>query len=164
MRTEALQKKVEETVLDSYEAMYRLAYTYVRNEEDALDIVQESVYKAIKHSASVKQEGYIKTWLWRIVMNTAIDFIRKNQREIAVDAFLESGKEDSYRDFDTIDALKVLTEKEKAVVVLRFFEDQKLSEIAKVLKVNANTVKTILYRSLKKLKLELTEGELRYEG
>ena len=79
MRAEALQKKVEETVLDSYEAMYRLAYTYVRNEEDALDIVQESVYKAIKHSASVKQESYIKTWLWRIVMNTALDFIRKNQ-------------------------------------------------------------------------------------
>ena len=57
MRAEALQKKVEEMVLDSYEAMYRLAYTYVRNEEDALDIVQESVYKAIKHSSSVKQEG-----------------------------------------------------------------------------------------------------------
>ncbi len=164
MRAKALQKKVEETVLDSYEAMYRLAYTYVRNEEDALDIVQESVYKAIKHSASVKQESYIKTWLWRIVMNTALDFIRKNQKEIAVDAFYENGREDSYRDFDTIEALNVLTEKEKAVVVLRFFEDQKLSEIARTLNENTNTVKTILYRSLKKLKLELTEGELSYEG
>ena len=164
MRAEALQKKVEETVLDSYEAMYRLAYTYVRSEEDALDIVQESVYKAIKYSASVKQEGYIKTWLWRIVMNTALDFIRKNQKEIAVDAFFEDGKEDSYRDFDTIEALKVLTEKEKAVVVLRFFEDQKLSEIAGILNENTNTIKTILYRSLRKLKLELTEGELSYEG
>lgn len=164
MRAEALQKKVEETVLDSYEAMYRLAYTYVRNEEDALDIVQESVYKAIKHSASVKQEGYIKTWLWRIVMNTALDFIRKNQKEIAVDTFYENGREDSYRDFDTIEALNVLTEKEKAVVVLRFFEDQKLSEIARTLNENTNTVKTILYRSLRKLKLELTEGELSYEG
>ena len=164
MRAEALQKKVEETVLDSYEAMYRLAYTYVRNEEDALDIVQESVYKAIKHSASVKQESYIKTWLWRIVMNTALDFIIKNQKEIAVDAFYENGREDSYRDFDTIEALNVLTEKEKAVVVLRFFEDQKLSEIARTLNENTNTVKTILYRSLKKLKLELTEGELSYEG
>lgn len=164
MRAEALQKKVEETVLDSYEAMYRLAYTYVRNEEDALDIVQESVYKAIKHSAAVKQESYIKTWLWRIVMNTALDFIRKNQKEIAVDTFYENGREDSYRDFDTIEALNVLTEKEKAVVVLRFFEDQKLSEIARTLNENTNTVKTILYRSLKKLKLELTEGELSYEG
>ena len=133
MRAEALQKKVEETVLDSYEAMYRLAYTYVRNEEDALDIVQESVYKAIKHSASVKQETYIKTWLWRIVMNTALDFIRKNQKEVAVEDFYEAGIEDSYQDFDSIEALEILDEKEKAVVVLRFFEDQKLSEIGKIL-------------------------------
>ncbi|MCI8893735.1 MAG: sigma-70 family RNA polymerase sigma factor [Lachnospiraceae bacterium] len=164
MRAEALQRKVEETVLDSYEAMYRLAYTYVRNKEDALDIVQESVYKAIKHSASVKQESYIKAWLWRIVVNTSLDYIRKNQKEIAVDTFFENGKEDSYRDFDTIEALKVLTDKEKTVVVLRFFEDQKLSVIAKILNENANTVKTILYRSLRKLKMELTEGELKYEG
>ena len=42
--------------------------------------------------------------------------------------------------------------------------DQKLSEIARVLNENTNTVKTILYRSLRKLKLELTEGELGYEG
>ncbi|MCI8557206.1 MAG: sigma-70 family RNA polymerase sigma factor [Lachnospiraceae bacterium] len=164
MRAEALQKKVEETVLDSYEAMYRLAYTYVRNEEDALDIVQESVYKAIKHSASVKQETYIKTWLWRIVMNTALDFIRKNQKEVAVEDFYEAGREDSYQDFDTIEALEILDEKEKAVVVLRFFEDQKLSEIGKILNENTNTVKTILYRSLKKLKLKLAEGGLSYEG
>lgn len=163
MRANALQKKVEGTILDSYESMYRLAYTYVRNEEDALDIVQESVYKAIKHSDSVKQETYIKTWLWRIVINTALDFIRKNEKEIAVEAFYESATEDIYQDFDTMNALNVLTEKEKAVVILRFFEDQKLSEIAKALNENTNTVKTILYRSLKKLKLELAEGAFEYE-
>lgn len=164
MTKENLQKKVEEQILDSYEAMYRLAFTYVRNEEDALDIVQESVYKAIKNSAGVKDTAYIRTWLWRIVMNTAVDFIRKNQREVSVDQFFEEGKEDRYRDFDTIDALKVLDEREKAVIVLRFFEDQKLKDIADILEENTNTVKTILYRSLKKLRLELTEGELLYEG
>ncbi|MEI3526183.1 MAG: sigma factor [Eubacteriales bacterium] len=47
--------------MDNYEAMYRLAYSYVRNEEDALDIVQESVYKAIKNAGKVQQEAYIRT-------------------------------------------------------------------------------------------------------
>ena len=78
MNVETLQKKVEEQILDSYEDMYRLAYTYVRNEEDALDIVQESVYKAIKNSDRVRQEAFIKTWIWRIVVNTAVDFIRRH--------------------------------------------------------------------------------------
>ena len=50
------------------------------------------------------------------------------------------------------------------MVVLRYFEDQKLSEIAKTMNENPNTVKTILYRSLRKLKVELAEGELLYEG
>ena len=160
MNTPSLQQKVEDQILDSYEAMYRLAYTYVRNEEDALDIVQESVYKAIKNASKVQQESYI----WRIVMNTAVDYIRSRKNETELDAAGETGKEDTYQDFDTLEALKILDEREKAVVILRFFEDQKLDDIARILHENTNTVKSILYRSLKKLRVQLTEGELRYEG
>ncbi len=164
MNAEAIQKKVEEQVLDSYEAMYRLAYTYVKNEDDALDIVQESVYKAIKYAGRIRQEQHIRTWLWRIVMNTAVDFIRKNHREIAEEQMEDVGKEDVYQDFDTIEVLEILDEREKTVVVLRFFEDQKLDDIARILNENTSTVKTVLYRSLKKLKIRLTEGEMLYEG
>ena len=164
MNAEAIQKKVEEQVLDSYEAMYRLAYTYVKNEDDALDIVQESVYKAIKYAGRIRQEQHIRTWLWRIVMNTAVDFIRKNHKEIAEEQMEDVGKEDVYQDFDTIEALEILDEREKTVVVLRFFEDQKLDDIARILNENTSTVKTVLYRSLKKLKIRLTEGEMLYEG
>ena len=74
MQLEKMQKRVEEAVLDSYEAMYRIALTYVRDQEDALDIVQESVYKAIRNAGQVKNEQYIPTWICRIVINTAIDF------------------------------------------------------------------------------------------
>ena len=56
MKTVSLQQKVEDQILDNYEAMYRLAYSYVRNEEDALDIVQESVYKAIKTRAKCSRK------------------------------------------------------------------------------------------------------------
>ena len=164
MNAEAIQKKVEEQVLDSYEAMYRLAYTYVKNEDNALDIVQESVYKAIKYAGRIRQEQHIRTWLWRIVMNTAVDFIRKNHREIAEEQMEDVGKEDVYQDFDTIEVLEILDEREKTVVVLRFFEDQKLDDIARILNENTSTVKTVLYRSLKKLKIRLTEGEMLYEG
>lgn len=164
MKTASLQQKVEDQILDNYEAMYRLAYSYVRNEEDALDIVQESVYKAIKNAGKVQQEAYIRTWLWRIVMNTAVDLIRSRKNETGLEEAGETGKEDTYQDFDTLEALKILEPREKAVIVLRFFEDQKLEDIAWTLQENTNTVKTILYRSLKKLRVELTKGELLYEG
>ena len=164
MKTVSLQQKVEDQILDNYEAMYRLAYSYVRNEEDALDIVQESVYKAIKNAGKVQQEAYIRTWIWRIVMNTAVDLIRSRKNETGLEEAGETGKEDTYQDFDTLEALKILEPREKAVIVLRFFEDKKLEDIARTLQENTNTVKTILYRSLKKLRVELTEGELLYEG
>lgn len=48
-----LQKLVEAELLSSYDSLYRLAYTYVKNESDAMDIVQESAYKAIRHAECI---------------------------------------------------------------------------------------------------------------
>lgn len=156
--------QVEDFILASYESMYRLAYSYVRNENDAMDIVQESAYKAIKSASLLREPEYMKTWLWKIVINTALDLIRKHQYECSCENITEPAVEDHYSDFDTIEALKILNEKERAVIILRFFEDKKIQDIAKILNLNTNTIKSILYRSLKKLKIELTEGELLYEG
>ena len=55
-------------------------------------------------------------------------------------------------------ALDILSDREKAVVILRYFEDMKISEVAQCLGENINTVKSVLYRSLKKLKTEITGG------
>lgn len=95
--------------------------------------------------------------------HTAIDLIRKNKKEVIGIEDYEYGAEDSYQDFDTLDALNVLSPREKQVIVLRFFEDMKLAEIAEILNENLNSVKSVLYRSLKKLKTELAEGEEHYE-
>lgn len=163
MNTPKMQQLVEQELLSSYGSLYRLAFTYVKNESDAMDIVQETAYKAILNAASIQKEAFIKTWLWRIVINTSLEFLRAKQREVCDEFLPEYGKEDVYLDFDTIDALDVLNEKERAVVVLRYFEGRKLQEIADVLEENLNTTKSLLYRSLKKLRVELTEGELCHE-
>lgn len=161
-----IHQQIEEKILNSYEHMYRIAYSYVRNEDDALDIVQDSAYKSLKNANSVKNEQYIETWIYRIVINCAIDFIRKNKNEIPSDIsehLDKNGTTDTYADFDTLQALDILNEKERAVIVLRFFEDKKLDEIAKILNININTTKALLYRSLKKLKIELEKGDMPYE-
>lgn len=167
MISEKMQKRVEEVVLDSYESMYRIALTYVRNQEDALDIVQESVYKAIRNAGQIKNEKYIQTWICRIVMNTAMDFLKKNKKEIPTDTVYESEAtvgEDTYQDMDALQALDVLTERERTVIILRFFEDKKIEEIAVIMNAPVSTVKSMLYRSLKKLRIEMKEGVVQYEG
>lgn len=159
MNSENMKEKVEQVLLESYHSLYKLAYTYVKNEEDALDIVQESAYKAIKYAGSIREEGYIKTWLWRIVINTSLDYIKKNRKECSIDAIAEKGKEDEYTDFDTIKMLDLLNDKEKTVINLRFFQEMKLEEIAMMLDSNVSTVKTLLYRSLQKLKKHINIEE-----
>lgn len=161
MKRGNLREQVEQKILTSYESMYRIAYTYVRNADDALDIVQDSAYRAIKYAGSVKNEQYIETWIFKIVINSAMDFMKKNRREMLTDIPEELTKEgtaDQYKDFDTLEALNVLNEKERAVILLRFFEDKKLEDIAHILRSNLSTTKSILYRSLKKLRIELERG------
>lgn len=158
MSSEHQRKQVEEQVLLLYPAMYRLAFAYVKNRDDAMDVVQESACKAIAGADALKNGGASKSWLFRITVNAALDVLRRRGRETAAQELPETGREDAYRDLDTLRALDALDERERTVVVLRFFEDLKLQEIADVTGENLNTVKTVLYRSLKKLKIRLTEG------
>lgn len=155
MKNTDLSEAVEQEILNSYEKLYRLAFSYVKNEQDAMDVVQDSVYKAMKYAGQVKQKEYIKTWLWRIVMNTAVDAARRRSRFVSDDQVLEQGREDHYEDTDVLSALDELEERERKVVVLKYFEEWTIKEIADCLQVNQNTVKSILYRALKKLKAKV---------
>lgn len=156
-----MEELINKKLLNDYDKLYRLAYSYLRNEADAMDIVQESAYKAIKGSKNVREESYISTWIYRIVLNTALDFIRKKKKEVVgvEDYLLEY--EDHYEDFDIMNSLRILEEKDRTVIILRFFEDMKIADIAQVMEENVNTIKTRLYRALKKLRVKLEDvGEV----
>ena len=150
-------EEIMEKVLDNYQKYYRLAYSYVHNESDALDIVQEGAYKAILNSHTLKKREFMETWIYRIMMNEAVLFIRKNRRSefVSLDELELRAKEDQYEDIDLARALDQLGEPEGTIIRLRFFEDMKLEDIAEIVGENLNTVKTKLYRTLKVLRISL---------
>lgn len=152
---------VEKFIVENREAHYRLAYSYVRNKENALDIVQDAIVKALHSVDRLDELAYIKTWFYRIVINTSIDFIRKHQRvSVMEDSILEihlPQLEDEVTDIDLQNAIDQLPPKYKSLIILRFFEDLKIDEIAEVTGDNVNTVKTRLYAALKKLRIEVGE-------
>jgi RNA polymerase sigma-70 factor, ECF subfamily len=149
---------------DHKEDFYRLAFSYVKNQEDALDIVQESIKKALISIEAIQKSGSIKSWFYKIVVRTSIDFLRKQKKITLVEDqtidFLSHGKEDAYNDIDLYNALDELPIQYKTVIILRFFEDLKLEEIAEIIDENINTVKTRLYRGLKLLRIIIIEEEL----
>ncbi len=147
-------------ILDNRDSIYRLAFSYVHNQADAQDIVQESICKAFSSRRTLKQPAHARAWFYRIVVNTAIDFIRKNKKYLYSEADLlesESTGSDSYADLDLQDAVNKLSTINRTIIVLRFYEDLELKEIADIMDENLSTVKTRLYSSLRKLRLELDE-------
>ena len=152
-----IRKLVEETLLTNYQKYYRLAYSYVKNEADALDIVQESAYKAMKNCAKLEKAAYTDTWIYRIVINTATDFLRKKQTD-SYDAAADTQPEPAVNDAgfaqaDIMDTLSMLGDKERDVLILRYFEQFPLEQIADITGENLSTVKSRLYRALKKLRI-----------
>ena len=143
--------------MENYQKYYRLAYSYVRSEQDALDIVQEGAYKAISHAHTLRNESFAGTWIYRIMMNEAVNFVRRNRREYAEVQEDMLSKEDSYQNIDLKNALDALTDEERAIITLRFFEDMTIEQVANVMNLNLSTTKSRLYRVLEKLKLSLGE-------
>ena len=150
-----VEMETERVLLENYDKYYRLAYSYMKSEQDALDVVQESAYKAIRDCGQVKEQRYIGTWLYRIVVNTALDALRRRAREVALEEWQENSWQPSYAGLELWEILDRLDEKERTVVVLRYFHDLKLEDIARILGENVNTVKARLYRTLKKMRMEL---------
>lgn len=156
------EQLVEETILKKYNSYYRLACSYVHKESDAEDIVQNAAYHALRASGNLRNPEYVETWLYRILMNEIFKHLKRPEN-FSYDELIEKGGsegkgvEDSYEDVDLMRVLDNLPEKDKLVVELRYFEDRKLEDIALILEENVNTVKSRLYRSLKKMRIMLEE-------
>ncbi|MBD8500535.1 sigma-70 family RNA polymerase sigma factor [Paenibacillus arenosi] len=144
------------------ERIYRMAYTYVRNKEDALEIVQETVYKAYLSVEKLQQPQYFNTWLMKIAVNAALDHIRKSKRVVYMDKDIERSYTPDHREekLDLYEALDSLDEKTRTVLLLRYFEDMSLKDIAETFDAPLSTIKSIVYRGLEKLIINLGEGEL----
>ena len=151
------ESKVEQILLKNYNSYFRLAYSYVHNEADAGDIVQNGAYKAILHSNSLRKEEYASTWVYRIMLNEIFRFLKKEVTVSYEEMDMEPGREDEYENIDLRRALDSMSHKDKAVIELKYFEDMKFDEIAETLGENVSTVKSRLYRGLQKLKLELSD-------
>ena len=137
-------------------SIYRVAYGYVQNPEDAKDVVQEAVCKAYVAKSRLKDPEKFYPWFFRVLTNTAISFLHHSSKTISLDLDgldLSSLDEEHWTDSLTVrDSLKQLSSQARTVIVLRFYEDMTFPEIAQILKKPEATVKTLYYRGLKFLK------------
>lgn len=156
-----LGTNIADFLMQNKEKYYILAYQYVQNRDDALDVVHDAINKAFSNMNSLKNPEYIRTWFYRIVVNTALDLLRKRKKLIVIDdeilSNLDTGVVDKYENVDLNTAINALPEQYRSVVILRYFEDLKLDDIAEILNEKVSTVKTRLYKALQILRIDIIE-------
>jgi RNA polymerase sigma-70 factor, ECF subfamily len=144
--------------------LYRMAFIYVKNQNDALDVVQETAYRSFKGIKNLKEPKYFKTWLIRIAISCALDILRKRKNVVQLKPELQeyisgSVNEDILDEITLKDLIETLHEDEKSVILLRFYQDFTIKEISDTLEIPIGTAKTILYRGLNKLRRKLKGDE-----
>lgn len=164
-KAEEEKKVLYEYLLEksNQDKFYRLAFSYVRNQEAALDVVQDAVVNALKGYSNLREKTYLKTWFYRILVHCAVNYIRKDTKYCLTEEIPEEeadwkqNTEMTEKKMDLYDAVEALPENLKTIVIMRFFEDMKLSEIASILQTPESTVKTRLRSALDKLSTALKE-------
>ncbi len=146
-----------EYIKENQNKLYKIAYTYTKNQDLALDIVQEAVTKALENIHKLKQEEFVKTWFYRILINEALQTVKKNKKIIEYELVenetsTQNNEDNLVESIDIYNQIEKLNDKLKTVIILRFFENLKIEEIAVITKTNTNTVKSRLYKGLNEIK------------
>lgn len=141
--------------------VYYTALTYFKDEEKALEAVQEVTFRAYRNCHKIKKVYAVKAWLVRITINYCLNEIKKNKRFKQDDDYIKNVPKtdgDHTTSFLLSDAIQSLKPKYQTVIMLKYQQDMKNREIAESLSLPEGTVKTYINRALKELKAYMKKG------
>lgn len=134
--------------------LYSIALSYMRNETDALEIVQEAACRAWMKRKKLKNEQAFAPWLIRITINCCMDELRRKKRVVPTETIQEEAVQEM-KSSDKIDlerAMAKMKKKYRHVVMLKYYQDMTTADIAKVLQRPEGTIKSWLREGLKQLR------------
>ncbi len=151
-----------EELLPWYEPGYHWARQCCDFEEDlARDVVQDSFLKVLEGRAKFNGSSSLKTWLFSIIRNTAIDHRRKMMRPIPMP---EVDTDETVKETYHEALIKSLPARQSEVLILVFYHDQTLEQCAEVMDISIGSVRTHYDRGKKKLKELITQRTLKSHG
>lgn len=132
--------------------MYKAAYSILAKEEDVADAISETILTCWEKMGQLQEERYFRTWMTRILINKCNDILRKRQMLVFTEEVPETGVIDAeFSNLEWKEALSELEEKYRTVIILYYVEGFKMSEIAQILDIPENTVRTRMARARKKM-------------
>ncbi len=141
--------------------LYKIAFAFFNNEVDSLEAIQEVTYRAYINLHKLNEPKYFNTWITRILINYCKDELKRKKRVV-----LSSNEQDiPYESINTdrvgLDsAISLLDPTLQTIIILKYFHEMTISEIAQVLKRPEGTIKTWLHKALQNLRTYLNkDGE-----
>lgn len=144
--------------------IYRMAYLYVKNKHDALDVVQETAYRSFKKISTLKNPDVFKTWLIKIATSCAKDMLRKKKKVVHLNPeftdIIDSSDKDLPLSLSLQNLLGTLNESEKNIILWKYYYGYTLQEISEIEGTPLGTVKSVLYRSLARLRKQIRRADM----
>lgn len=137
----------------SKRSLYATAKAVLHNDADAADAIQDAVLKAWQKLPRLQEPAYFHTWLTRILLYRCYDMLRRQKRVIPVEQVPEqAGGPPSDTALDVDAALSALAKNDRLVLTLFYLDDLSTRQIAQILSLNENTVRTRLSRARARFK------------
>ena len=156
------RKAFGELIVLHQDYLYRIAFMYTKNEQDSLDAVQDCAMRAMISMDKLREPKYFKTWITRILINSIYQAKNKNGKYYAFEEYKEEAKQETIsieEKTDLYDAVDLLPPAYKTIIILHYFQDMKLKDVAKVMNIPLGSVKAYLFRAKGILKNLLEEEE-----
>ena len=167
-----MRMKKKTTDFDEYyrlfaQKLYGVAFKMVNNQQDALDIVQESFIKAYQNWEKFRGDAAVSTWLYKIALNLSYDFLKKRSRANLMP--IEKDFEDKriipndrkVMESDSLERIKAevenLTPKQKAIFILKSYDELTYCEIARIVNSRVGTVKATYFQVIQKIRKNMGE-------
>ncbi|MCQ4087413.1 sigma-70 family RNA polymerase sigma factor [Saccharibacillus sp. JS10] len=143
-----------EKIAQHRQKLYGIAFSYLHNEADALEVIQEASCKAWVKRKSLKEDAAFLPWMIRILINCCMDELRRRKRVVPSDKAGEDQQVEmvSSHRIDLERTIAKLSAKYRHVVILKYYHDLTIADIAKVMNKPEGTVKTWLHKALKQMR------------
>ena len=150
-------------IIENTQSMYRVAFGILKNDEEIYDAISNTTIIVFEKIYTLKKEEFFKTWLIRILINECYKIYNQNKKIVYLENLNQESiaYNDKYSNFELKNYIKKLDPDFKEIVMLYYFEDFSVKDIAKILKIPEGTVKSRLSRAGKELeqKFMLDEQE-----
>jgi RNA polymerase sigma factor (sigma-70 family) len=135
------------------QSMFKIAFAYLKREEDAADAVSETILDCFEHLGSLKETRYFSTWLVRILINNCKDILKHSQKVVSMDALegLEPSQM-SRENREFLEYLEPLAQEERMAMILFYVWGFRTREIAQIMNQKESTVKSRLLRGRERIK------------